>query len=111
LTQAKKQHENIRLGTDDMTNSGTSWPPAPEGQNPLPVPDDDAEEALHHGWRLLFLGLCCAPPVFLPLAAWQGITANRRRSGAGTLLLLSVCGVSVFWLGAFLLLAYFDKGT
>jgi hypothetical protein len=61
---------------------------------------DPAEEALHHGWRLLLLGLFCAPPVFLPLAVWQGIAANKARSGAGTALLLAAGGVSVFWLGA-----------
>ncbi|MGI4788982.1 MAG: hypothetical protein ACRYFS_09040 [Janthinobacterium lividum] len=74
------------------------------------MPTDQAEEALYYGWRLAFLGLLCAPPVFLPLAAWQGVVANRRRSGAGGLLLLTVGGFSIFWLAALLLMAKFGNG-
>ena len=93
-----------------MTDTETSWPPPPEGQNQAEaVPDDGAAEALHHGWRLLLLGALCAPPVFLPLAAWQGVTANRLRQGAGTALLLTVGGTGLFWIGATLLAVLYGK--
>jgi hypothetical protein len=62
--------------------------------------EDKVAEALHHGRRMLLLGVFCAPPVFLPLAIRQGIAANKARSGAGMSLLLAAGGVSVFWLGA-----------
>lgn len=97
--------------TPDTAGSGSSWPPAPKSQTTAPVeeaipatPIDPAGEALHLGWRLLVLGLCCAPPVFLPLAAWQGLAANRARPGAGTRLLLATGGICAFWLGVLLLL-------
>ncbi len=89
------------------TDPGASWPPAPERQQPAPAAlSDGAEEALHHGWRLLALGLCCAPPVFLPLAVWQGIAANKARSGTGNSLLLATGAVGFLWLGIALLANY-----
>ncbi len=94
---------------DPGTSAGTSWPPAPKGQPPAPiVVGGGAEEALHHGWRLLVLGIF-VPVVFLPLAVWQGIAAGRARPGAGTLLLLAAAGVAAAWAGALLFL-WFQQG-
>ena len=97
--------------TPDTAGPGASWPPAPKSQTTDPVDEalpaassNPAGEALHLGWRLLVLGLCCAPPVFLPLAAWQGFAASKARVGAGTRLLLATGGVCAFWLSALLLL-------
>lgn len=81
-----------------MPDPDTSWPPPIHDQPSDPVPQSDpAEDALHAGWRLLLLGACCAPPVFLPLAVWQAVAASRFRAGAGTSLLLSAIGVVVGW--------------
>ena len=89
---------------DPGTSAGTSWPPAPEEQPPGPMAvSGGAEEALHHGWRLLVLGVF-VPVVFLPLAVWQGIMAGRARPGAGTPLLLAGAGVAAAWAGAALFL-------
>lgn len=75
------------------------------------IPENGADEALHHGWRLLLLGFLCAPPVFLPLAVWEGVQANRRSgTGAGNLLLMLCAGVGAFWLAALLLWLRFGKG-
>ncbi len=70
---------------------------------------DPADEFLYQGWRLLILGLCCAPPVFLPLAAWQAVAAGRCREGAGTRLLLSAGGVAALWTLALLLFVFVRK--
>ena len=71
---------------------------------------DPLGEALHLGWRLLLLGAFCAPPVFLPLAAWQGLQANRRsEAGAGNLLMMTCGGAAALWLGALLLWLHFGS--
>lgn len=83
------------------------WPPPPRGREPAaPPPDDPVAAALFYGWRLLLLGLLCAPPVFLPLAVWQGVLANRARVGSGKSLLLVVGGVTVLWASGLLLTLY-----
>jgi hypothetical protein len=69
--------------------------------------EDKVAEALHHGRRMLLLGVFCAPPVFLPLAIRQGIAANKARSGAGMALLLATGGVTALWIGVLLLVIYF----
>lgn len=90
--------------------TNAAWPPAPTGRIQPVLPENDAGEALHQGWRLLLLSFI-APPVFLPLAAWQGVEANRRSgSGAGSLLLMLCAGISAFWLAALLLWLRFEKG-
>lgn len=95
--------------TDPGTAAGASWPPAPEGQPRVPtVAGGGAEEALHHGWRLLVLGVF-VPVVFLPLTVWQGIAASRARPGAGTPLLLAGTAVAALWVGALLFL-WFQQG-
>ena len=90
----------------------TSWPPPIAGRGLEPaadVPVDPAGEFLHQGWRLLILGFCCAPPVFLPLALWQGIAASRCRPGAGTRLLLAVGSVAALWTLALLLFVFVGR--
>ncbi len=89
-----------------------SWPPPPSGSPFVTAASevDPVGEALHLGWRLLLLSAFCAPPVFLPLALWQGVQANRRSgSGAGNLLLMLCAGVGALWLGAMLLWLRFGK--
>ncbi len=93
----------------ETPNLGASWPPPIAGRGLEPaadVPRDPADEFLHRGWRLLVLGFCCAPPVFLPLAAWQAVAASRCRSGAGTRLLLAAGGVAALWILALLLFIF-----
>lgn len=90
----------------------TSWPPPIAGRGPEPaadVPRDPADEFLYQGWRLLILGFCCAPPVFLPLALWQAVAASRCRSGAGTRLLLAAGGIAALWILALLFFVFVRK--
>lgn len=85
--------------------AGQSWPPPPSDRPPAEAIKDDGGvgQALYLGWRLLLLSLFCAPPVFLPLAGWQGWQANRRSgAGAGNVLLLLCAGIGAFWLGLLL---------
>ena len=94
---------------EEPPDLNTSWPPPILRRTPEAVTDsgpDPADEFLYQGWRLLILGFCCAPPVFLPLALWQGIAASRRRSGAGTRLLLATAGVAAFWTLSLLFLIF-----
>ncbi len=86
-----------------LPDPNTSWPPPISGRVLAPTTEPDpAEEALYSGWRLLILGACCAPPVFLPLAVWQAVAASRFRAGAGMRLLAAAAGVAAFWIGALL---------
>ena len=93
-----------------MPDPDTSWPPPIHEQPSNPAPQSDpAEEALYAGWRLLLLGACCAPPVFLPLAVWQAVAASRSRAGTGTRLLLSALGVAAAWSALLLFFVFFGK--
>ena len=90
----------------------TSWPPPIQGRMPEPdagLASDPADEFLHQGWRLLLLGFCCAPPVFLPLAAWQAVAASRCRSGAGNRLLMAVGGIATLWILGLLFFVFVER--
>lgn len=95
---------------EEPPEPNTIWPPPITGRTPAADPArDPADEFLHQGWRLLILGFCCAPPVFLPLAAWQAVAASRCRAGAGTRLLLAAGGIAALWTLAVLFLVFTRK--
>jgi len=72
----------------------TVWPPPLAEEVETIQKIDTVGESLHLGYRLLILGIFC-PAIFLPLAAWQGLQANRlSRTGAGSLVLILSASVA-----------------